>query len=113
MADRMINGVEYYRLYFRCPVCLERGIETATSYWTHADCGGDIYVGCDAYYYCDNCDAHSHVMNWAYKCPNHSSSDDEYVGAGVPAIAECIGTSVQMIKPAGLSWLREFLRNLE
>lgn len=113
MADRMINGAAYYRLYFKCPVCLERGNETAPSYWTHATDDGDIYVGADAKYYCDSCKKNEHVMEWAYKCPNHSNSDDEYVGAGAPAIAEAIGTSIQLVKIAGLPWIKEFLSNLD
>ena len=113
MADYVINGKEYYRLYFKCPVCLERGNEVAASFWTHASDGGDIFVGADAKYYCEECETNKHVMDWAYKCPGHSNSDDDYVGAGAPAIAEAIGTSIQLVKIAGLPWIREFLANLE
>ena len=114
MADRIINGVEYYKLYMKCPVCLERGNETVPTYWSHAKDDGDIYVGSDAKYYCDVCKINEHVMRWAYKCPQCSNADDYFVGEEGGFAAEAIGASfLQLVKIAGLPWLREFLGNLE
>ena len=93
MADNNTNfvhfdkdGVNYFQLYIKCPVCLEKfGQMEALEpiYWTHdykingTACGGDIYVGDNAYYYCKKCGHTSHVVNWAYKCPKHSGDNDE------------------------------------
>ena len=114
MADLYRNGVSYYRLYFSCPVCRERGYHTSPTYWTHAEDGGDIYIGSNATYYCDRCKKVLHVRNWKYKCPTHSSAYDEYVSLefGVETLAETLGDSLMFVKIAGISWIREFLRNL-
>lgn len=49
------EGVEYFLLYISCPSCIEGGKPTQASYWTHADCGGDLYVGDNAHIYCEKC----------------------------------------------------------
>ena len=119
MADRIINGVEYYRLYITCPVCLDRGGEYGRpEYWRHGNCGGDIYVGSDARYYCDKCGRNEHVLKWKYKCPQCSNVDDYYVGEeGSFASAEAIGTAIATKVCDGLPrrgcWNREFLSNLD
>lgn len=116
MADITINGVPYFRAFFSCPVCAERGNQAPQSYWSHAKDDGDIYIGSDATYYCDVCgeDSISHVMGWKYKCPIHSTSEEEYVGIGdIAVLAEVIGTCMSMTTRTGLPWMREFLKNLE
>lgn len=115
MADLYRNGVSYYRLYFSCPVCKERGYHTSPSYWTHAGCGGDIYIGSNATYYCTRCNKTLHVKNWKYRCPVHSKSNDEYESLqyGEETLAETLGTCLQFVKIVGISWLNEFLKNLQ
>lgn len=114
MADITVNGVPYFRAYFECPVCRERGLQAPQTYWSHGTDDGDIYIGSDAKYYCSKCEKNSHVMKWEYKCPIHSTSDDDYVGVGdIAVIAEVIGTCMSLVQKTGLAWMRELLKNLE
>lgn len=111
----ILNGVRYFRLYFACPVCRERGKNTPPAYWTHAGCGGDIYIGSNATYYCPKCDNVLPVGNWKYQCPYHSTSKDEYVSLlyGDLSVAETLGTCLQFVESWGTVWLRELLANLK
>ena len=115
MADLYTNGVRYYRLYFACPVCRERGYNTYPFYWTHAYCGGDIYVGSDATYFCGRCKRISHVRNWKYSCPFHSSSYEAHVGLhfgdSTDKLVETLGTCCSFVSLVGLRWINEFLEN--
>ena len=110
------NGYIYFELHIACPVCRERGITTPQTGWVHANdnCGGIIYVGENAYYCCVKCRHTAHVKEWKYKCPSHSTSDDEYIGVGSSAvIAEVISGAGQMVSEVGQKWLIKFLENLE
>lgn len=126
MADNNSNfvyfdkeGVNYFQLYIKCPVCLEEfgQIEALEPiYWTHdykvngEACGGDIYVGDNAHYYCKKCGHTSHVVNWAYKCPKHSGDNDEYVSVSdLKYLASCLTVAAQItLGPQGVKWLRKF-----
>lgn len=65
------DGVEYFQLVIPCPSCLENGKPTQTMTWTHSECGGDMYVGENAFYYCKKCGHTAPVVLWAYSCPTH------------------------------------------
>lgn len=109
------DGYTYFELHIACPVCRERGITTPQTGWVHANnnCGGTIYVGENAYYCCVKCRHTAHVKEWKYKCPSHSTSDDEYIGVGSSAvIAEVISCAGQMVSEVGQKWLIKFLENL-
>ena len=67
------DGVEYFQLVIPCPSCLEKGEPTQTMSWTHNNCGGDIYAGENAFYYCEKCGETRPAVLWAYACPNHSN----------------------------------------
>lgn len=116
-----VNGknVLYFRAYFKCPVCEERGIHSEQSYWYHGGgCGGDIYIGSDANYYCDTCGhkSISPVMEWGYRCPDHNGKDNDgqYVGVGdITVLAQVIGTCMSLVTMTGNLWLAELLVNLE
>jgi hypothetical protein len=109
------NGVTYFTLHIACPVCREKGITTPQTNWIHAynNCGGLIYVGENAYYYCDDCGHTEFVQHWKYKCPSHATSDDDYVGVGTSAaIAEVVACAGMMVNEAGQQWLIKFMQNL-
>ena len=111
--DRInINGVEYYRLYCKCPVCVERGIETEPVFWRHELCGGDMYVGADAYLMCERDGSRAHVTNWEFHCPNCSHSDDNYVMARRSFEIVCPTPLPYMSDAIDLAWIREFLKNI-
>ncbi|MDR1221365.1 MAG: hypothetical protein LBL07_00610 [Tannerella sp.] len=107
----------YFEAYLACPVCYERGKNSGADYWQHADngCGGKLYLGDDAQYYCEKCKRRSHVGKWKYGCPGHSnsSSDElEYHFASNAALASVISCAGQLVNAAGVPWLQEFLHNL-
>ena len=110
------NGVTYYKLYLSCPVCLERGVSTKASFWSHYDnsCNGLIYVGENAYYKCTKCGRSAHVLDWKYSCPTHSTnSSDQFIGVGAEILAKAIAVAGQLVEAAGIAWLQIFLANLE
>ena len=106
------NGVSYFQLYIACPVCFENGRNTPRSFWEHYNCGGDIYIGENAFYKCKKCGHSSHVKYWGYNCPWHSGSPDEFVKAGSAAIAGVVSCAGQMVNECGQQWLMQFLANL-
>ena len=125
MEELTINGVAYYRISFQCSVCLERENVPSLNYWTHISCGGDIYVGSNACYYCMKFAPKEHVMKCKYKCPTCSSIDYNGLGEeGALAIAEAVGIAISGTHPGPAEvpwfirehtcfpWLREFLANL-
>lgn len=109
------DGISYYQLYISCPVCYERGKMLPQTYWSHGeDCGGDIYIGENALYRCSKCGFTSHVMNWKYKCPEHSTdAENAYIGVSGAALASVVSMAGQLTVKAGVAWLQEFLKNLE
>lgn len=82
-----LDGIEYFQLYIPCPVCLEKGWPTQPTYWLHGaiingtECGGEMYVGENAFYYCKKCGRTEPVLNYGYSCPNHPKNGDngEYI----------------------------------
>ncbi|GIM59639.1 hypothetical protein [Capnocytophaga canimorsus] len=109
------GGYTYFKLKIACPVCRERGITTPQTFWVHAynNCGGEIYIGDNACYYCKKCNHYEHIRTWKYKCPQHSTSDDDYVGLGsVAAIAEVVSCAGMMVSATGQQWLIKCLENL-
>ena len=109
------DGVSYYQLFIKCPVCNERGVNTAPSFWTHAADDGDIYIGDNAKYHCTTCGTTENIMKWGYRCPVHSNANnkDEYIEVHDPAvIADVVSAAGQLVKIAGIPWLQELLKNL-
>ena len=55
------DGVDYFKLYIKCPVCLEHDWPADFTYWYHhqtadgRECGGEMYLGDNGYYYCSKC----------------------------------------------------------
>lgn len=118
MPDVNINsfkkdGYSYYQLYIKCPICNQEGRPVAPDFWVHADCGGDIYIGENAYYRCKDCGHTDHLMKWKYWCQGHSKSDDDYVELTDKAeYADVVSAAGQLVKAAGIPWLTTLLKNL-
>lgn len=110
------NGIAYYRLWMRCPVCVERGKNVAADFWQHNYCGSPIYAGSNGSLRCFHCDFELNATKFKYGCPDHSDGEQtkfvdlEY---GVESIAEAIGSACQMVRITGRQWLIEFIKNLE
>lgn len=110
------EGVSYYRLYIKCPICNQQGRETPPSFWYHESTAcdnGEIYVGDNAFYMCKDCGHTKHIMNWRYWCQHHSKSDNDYVELTDKSVyADVVAAAGQIVKAAGIPWLTELLKNL-
>lgn len=106
----------YIEAYLACPVCFEQGRNSKAVYWAHDCCGGKMHLGDDAKYYCSKCGQRSHVSNWKYGCPGHSSADSEELDfqfAPNATIASMIACAGQLTTSTGVPWLMKFMENLE
>ncbi len=110
------DGAEYFQLHIGCPVCIEHQIPTKPTFWVHGraqnglDCGGDIYIGDNGFYYCERCHEKDLIVNWAYKCPNpiHGANGaDEYlsISDGKYLANALIVAGEITVGPGGLKWL--------
>ncbi|PTT76554.1 MULTISPECIES: hypothetical protein [unclassified Chryseobacterium] len=114
LQKKKIGGYTYFEQYMSCPVCASRGIHTPQSHWSHHVCGGTMYVGDNAYYHCNTCSSESHVKNWRYGCPSHSSNQGEYdfIGTTAGELAANIAVAGMLVTQAGMTWLKAFLDNM-
>lgn len=107
------NGHTYFELHISCPVCHDRGMNTPQSFWTHHQCGGSLYLGDDANYWCEGCNRRTHVRQWKYGCPNHSSEAEyEFISSSSVGLAAAISTAGMMVSETGVAWLQSFLANM-
>ncbi len=111
------DGAEYFQLHIGCPVCIEHQIPTKPTFWIHGqgkngcECGGDIYIGDNGYYYCEKCHEKELIINWLYKCPNPihgANGTDEYMSiSDVKFLAEALTAAGQITADVGgLKWLK-------
>ena len=63
------DNVEYYLLYAACPDCLRGGRPSVPAYWHHNNCGGKMYIGDNAFVYCENCGETIPLVNCRFLCP--------------------------------------------
>lgn len=112
------DGVDYFKLYIKCPVCLEHGWPTDFSHWYHhqtadgRECGGEMYLGDNGYYYCSKCGHTAPALTWKYGCPNHDTYGDERflsIRDG-KYIANSLSVSGQLTDKLGLIWLNKVVQ---
>lgn len=110
------DGVDYLKIYIKCPVCLEHGWPTEASYWYHDTddygnyCGGEMYLGDNGYYRCAKCGHTSPALIWKYCCPNHEQyGHDKYLSiTDTKYIAGALSITGQLMlgdNDAGTEWL--------
>lgn len=113
LETKTIGRNTFFELHVSCPVCHEREIFTSRSFWSHHNCGGTLFLGDNAYYLCNKCNKQSHVKDWKYGCPTHSSTDEiEFISSSSAGVAAVLCTAGMMVNEAGLTWLQTFLRNM-
>jgi predicted RNA-binding Zn-ribbon protein involved in translation (DUF1610 family) len=100
----------YYDLIIRCPACIaDGGSGDSPSQWYHADCGGKIRVGDDAYFKCVSCGDNWHIRYSRYACREHES---DYRSTTAAHFANAISTAGQITSVAGKKWLITLLENM-
>lgn len=99
----------YYDLKIRCPACAADGINTTISQWHHANCGGKLQIGDDAYIKCTSCDTKNHIQNWRYACEEHEA---DFRPTTAAHFASAIAMAGQITGTAGKKWLRTLLDNM-
>lgn len=108
------NGVLYYQMYTRNPICVECGKETPPLFWKHNECGGDIYIGNNAHLYCEKCGALFHHSHMKIHCKSDGCCDTVFVSETNDEnyYDHLIGCAGYLIKHTGLPWLKELLYNM-
>jgi hypothetical protein len=111
--NKILHGsTTYFELFISCPVCFDQGKNTPHSYWEHQHCGGNLYVGDNAFYLCSDCKSTAHVFKWRYGCPNHSGAEIEYLESSPQGLAQAVSTAGQLVQETGIAWLQKFLENM-
>lgn len=72
-----IDGVTYVRLEMPCPVDEEFHGHNR-HLWQHSGCGGDMYLGDNATFYCSKCKESIPCILAKFECPYHSNSGVGY-----------------------------------
>lgn len=101
------DGAEYYRLYIPCPICLREGRPSARALWSHNEDDGDMYIGDNAYYYCEKCEKTLPIIDWGYICGDCKKAGHEKAVklTNIKEIAVAISISGMVTSEAGLEWL--------
>ena len=66
----MFGNIQKVRFKSACPAhnCKNKNIENIEYYWTHANCGGALYLDNRAMLTCDRGDAEDYIFNWKFDC---------------------------------------------
>ena len=107
-----VDGQLYYRLRMQCPVCLEMGKNPEMKYWTHGGCGGDIYVGEDASFYCRKCNEKGKVIEYGDGCPLCTMGSSNLIGKGLKHRSHVAAIAQAISYGGGLESLENFIINL-
>ena len=70
------DGVEYYILHTPCPICIEQG---RPYFWKHDNCGGQMYIGDDAYVFCEKCKSKFPIDKCLFECPECTQHKTEAI----------------------------------
>ena len=107
----------YHDLVIQCPGCTaKKGYDSNPPHqWYHANCGGAILIGENAYCRCVGCGHSSHVKHWRYAC-HINSMDDRPIrdahSASAAHLANVVSISGILTGRAGSQWFLTFLQNL-
>ena len=101
------DGVEYYKLYIQCPICLREGRPSTRTLWSHIDDDGEMYIGDNAYYYCEKCEYTAPIIDWGYVCNDCKKAGHEKAVklTNIKDFAVAIAISGMVTTDAGLEWL--------
>lgn len=119
--DSTLNSLKkgkthYFQLYCKCPSCYVNGNLVPPIYWVHEGCGGDIFIGDNACFYCNICEKEVNLTNVTYKCPicdnvskgSINFSPDDVCGSNLSNVS----FSAQMVRYFGIPSLINLLKKL-
>lgn len=119
--DSTINSLKkgethYYQLYCKCPKCCENGSNVPPLFWEHEGCGGDIYIGENACFYCNLCEKEVNLTNVTYKCPICDNVSNGSINFSPDAFGgSCLSSvsfAAQMVRYFGIEFLKNLLKKL-
>ena len=102
------DNVEYYQLYIACPICSWGARPSVPAYWHHDNCGGNMYIGDNGYYYCEKCGYTAPIIEWGYICADCQKCGHENVVIhdNLEHVGEALAvTGMVASTGAGLKWL--------
>ena len=109
------DSVIYHKLYIACPVCRERG-KSPYVLWRHGDdyCGGNIYIGDNAYVLCAKCNKSVSLKNLKFNCSLCSGSETDNISfvENQNSMAMTVAIPGMMVSAVGTRWLIKCLENL-
>lgn len=108
------DGHTYFRLFVRCPSCIEQGKSASSSYIEHGenDCHGEMYVGDNAYFKCKKCGCTAPIENWEFSCPVCSGSSVSSLKKGNMGPGFAISFAGQLVSECGLEWFMKLMGSL-
>lgn len=109
------DGVTYVRLYIMNPVDILNNVANVPfTFWKHEDedCNGDIYLGDNGMLYCNKCSKSKEITAVTF---NEAGKISFYAkgNMNLESLGETTSVSGQMVRLAGLDWLKNLLTSIE
>lgn len=109
------DGVTYVRLYIMNPVDILNNVANVPfTFWKHEDedCNGDIYLGDNGMLYCNKCSKSKEITAVTF---NETGKISFYAkgNMNLKSLGETLAISGQMVRLAGLDWLKELLMSID
>lgn len=101
-----MSSNQWYLFFCRCPVY---GCEDSDrKKWTHADCGGMLYVNYDAFLGCGECGLIFPIFSWNFKCDGHGGYYEEVSQMGLLYMAAIGGDVCNSV--GDMAWALRFAK---
>ena len=106
VSSRISNA--WYFLTMPCPLCAAEGKYTSEE-WIHGDCGGKLWIDCNAIVHCNKCGRQAHISTMEYTCNcGHHIRDF----ASPKLIGGALAIGKVGCEDGKLGWFKELLNNL-
>lgn len=109
------DGITYVRLYIMNPVDILNNVANVPfTFWKHEDedCNGDIYLGDNGMLYCNKCSKSKEITSVTF---NETGKISFYAkgNMNLKSLGETMSVPGQMVRLAGLDWLKNLLTSIE
>ena len=93
----MIGNIKKVRFKSTCPFshCRNPNIY----YWTHSNCGGDLYLDNRAMLTCDRGDAEDYIFNWRFDIGFRGESEAGFEKGCYPDFFACLSSLATLNNP--------------